>query len=284
MKLKLLKEPYPFDESPKKHLVTAVLFGLFVFLFLFFFEPFGLSNYQSENKAWHLLGYGAVTACSLLFSYHLFRLVFPNWFSKESWNVGKNILYSTWMFFFIGSSNLAYSVSLDFLRFDLNGFLFYQGMTVLVGLFPVTLSTFIVYNRRLKEAVEIANSLNQSTKNTTEGGRQIEINSNNKSESFKLSLNQVYAIKSMENYIEVFYDEDGKQRKTIRNTISKIDTDLKDISSLKRCHRSYIVNLEKVSSFRGNAQGLSLSLVYWDDFIIPVSRQYVSSIKESLSK
>lgn len=57
------------------------------------------------------------------------------------------------------------------------------------------------------------------------------------------------------------------------------------ISSKKilRCHRSYIVNLEKIESLKGNAQGYKLK-IFDSNYIVPVSRKYLNLINEVFNK
>ena len=199
MKRSILKQAYPFENSRKKTIVNAFFFGLFIFIFLQIFQPFGLSNYQSDQKIFQLLGYGGITTLSLILSNTFVSLVFPNWFCKRNWTVGKNIIYTLWMFFLIGFVNLAYSVYLGFLNPSFKAFLVYQGITLAVGIFPVSISTFIVYNKRLKQAIDEAVDLN-ATINTEKLSNEnsVELPSKNKTENLVLELSNLLAIKSVE--------------------------------------------------------------------------------------
>lgn len=256
----------------------------YLFFFLLIFQPFGLQHYEHPHKEWQLLTYGLITTASMLLSNVLFRFFLPKWFNKASWSVGKNILYTLWMFFLIGTVNLLYSVKLGFLSLTFMGFLSYQGITLLVGSFPVIISTLIVYQKRLKAALKEANALNQSisVENTLKD-ETLSIPSKNKSEQLELKLNQLLFIKSVENYVEVYCQNESKLEKhLLRNTLKEIEKALTHYSKIKRCHRSYLVNLKKVASFSGNAQGLSLQLKGTPTEEIPVSRSYVAEIKKVL--
>lgn len=286
MKWNVFREPYPFDESIKRAIISALFFGTFVFLFLRFFEPFGLSNYQSDYKTLKLFGYGLVTSLTLLTNFFLFNKLFPSWFNRKTWTVSKNILYTTWMFFCIGFGNLIYSVSQDFLSFTLNGFLFYQGMTVMVGVIPVTLSTFFVYNKKLSDSLKQVDELNSSLEKKEESHDLINIPSKNKSEELKVDIYTLLAVKAVENYVEVYLrlNENTLKREVLRNSLKEIEASLKSFKFIKQCHRSYLVNLQLVERFSGNAQGLNLNFEKELKFEVPVSRSYVKSIKESLQQ
>lgn len=283
MKWNIFHEPYPFDESFKRAFLSAIFFGTFVFVFLRFFEPFGLSNYHSDQKTIKLLGYGIVTSITLITNFTLFSKLFPNWFNRKTWTVTKNILYTTWMFFCIGLGNLIYSVSQDFLNFTWDGFLFYQGMTVMVGIIPVTLSTFIVYNKRLSESLKQVGELNSSIVKSEESHHLVNIPSRNKSEELKIDINNLLAIKAVENYVEVYLRKENQLKKeVIRNALKEVEESLAEFKSIKKCHRSYLVNLKQVAEFNGNAQGLTLDFGDKIDLGIPVSRSFVKAIKENL--
>jgi hypothetical protein len=284
MKWNVFHEPYPFDESKKRAIVSAIFFGTFVFIFLRFFEPFGLSNYHSELKTLKLFGYGLVTSSTLIINFFLFKTLFPSWFNRKTWTVSKNIIYTTWMFFCIGLGNLIYSVSQDFIPFTVDGFLFYQGMTVMVGVIPVSLSTFFVYNKKLSDSLKQASDLNSSIKETNESHELINIPSKNKSEELRIDIHDLLAIKAVENYVELYINQKGSnpRKEVIRNSLKEIELSLNSFGFIKKCHRSYLVNLQLVEKFSGNAQGLNLDFGNKFDFQVPVSRSYVQEIKVHL--
>ena len=167
----------------------------------------------------------------------------------------------------------------------LKGFLYYQVLTLLVGLFPVTISTFIIYSQRLKKAVNQANQLNDAIQSPKAiPTESLQLPSQNKSESFTTNVDQLLCIKSVENYVEVYSLRDDQLKKTIlRNTLKNIQENLLEFDCFEQCHRSYLVNLDKVQHFTGNAQGLSLK--FSDDLPleVPVSRSYVKHIRANLS-
>jgi hypothetical protein len=281
MSFKLLNQPYPFTTSQRKKVIQAFLFGLFVFLFLLIFQPFGLLNYQNDYKVLQILGYGAVTTLSMLASNFSFSLFFPKWYDLRSWTVGKNILYILWMFFLIGMNNWIYSIMLGFWGFSIRAFLIFQAVTLLIGIFPVTISTLIIYHNRLKAALKEAQALNQNIHphHPAINKPVILIPSQNKSENLNVDLEHLLYVKAVENYVELCLDN---KKVILRNTLKSVEMTLADFPQFKRCHRSFLVNLHKVKSFSGNAQGLSLKFEAANVEEIPVSRAYVPEIKAAL--
>lgn len=284
MKWNILHEPYPFNESIRKALYSALLFGLFVFIFLWIFQPFGLNFYHSNIKTAQLMVYGLVTSLLIISNYLAFTFFIPNWFNLKTWTVSKNILYITWVFFTIGLGNLAFSVSQNFLALSLNGYLFYQGATLLVGLIPVTISTFFIYNKKLSNALKQAAELNSAIFEKKETHQLVQIPSKNSSEEVRIDIHDLLAMKAGENYVEIYYKEAKELKKrVIRNTLKDILEALSNFPFIQQCHRSYLININAVEHFSGNAQGLSLDFGKNFNFDVPVSRTFVTTIKKELS-
>ncbi len=65
-------------------------------------------------------------------------------------------------------------------------------------------------------------------------------------------------------------------RISLSNILKQVQT-----QTIKRCHRSYIVNLDKVRNLKDNAQGYKLILSEMD-FDIPVSRSFIPVIIPTL--
>ena len=68
-------------------------------------------------------------------------------------------------------------------------------------------------------------------------------------------------------------DESETQKELLRitllNLLQRVDSD----ENIVRCHKSYVVNLDKVAKVHGNARSLMLELKGLD-FEIPVSRSF----------
>ncbi len=89
-----------------------------------------------------------------------------------------------------------------------------------------------------------------------------------------IDLDQLLYIKSADNYVAVYFIKDGKVRKElVRTTLKRLETEL-DEFPIRRCHRSYMVNINKISVSMKSNQGLSLALKDYPDETIPVSKNY----------
>ena len=100
-----------------------------------------------------------------------------------------------------------------------------------------------------------------------------------------LRLSSLYYIESDDNYIIVWYtDSKGELTKyMLRCRLKTIEESFKG-SSLLRCHRKYIVNMDKVKVVRKEKDGYELDID--NDSIPPISitRTYLDNVLEHLKK
>jgi len=91
---KWLNRPFPYDNSTLSNIIIAALFGLFVFLFLFLFQPFSV---DSAHNTWQAsLGYGLVTFIIMIFNSLVLPRVFSNWFDSDNWKVKNTLVLGMW--------------------------------------------------------------------------------------------------------------------------------------------------------------------------------------------
>lgn len=98
----------------------------------------------------------------------------------------------------------------------------------------------------------------------------------------RLSLNSdsLYYIESADNYVNIHYLNKGKINNfMLRNSLKNID-ELFGTKNLLRCHRSYIVNFDKVKILRKSDDGLRLDFDNENIPNIPVSRTYSDRVME----
>lgn len=110
-------------------------------------------------------------------------------------------------------------------------------------------------------------------------------------ESLELEPCDLLSITSEGNYIKVSYIEHKKDKfgeeievvstKMLRSTMKDIENQLESNKEIVRCHRAFLVNLSHISRISSTSAGLSLHIDS-DNQAIPVSRSYVSKIKETL--
>lgn len=285
--IKLLSAPYPHSSYVKKHWRNAFIMGLFVFLFLFGFQPFGLNEYPGELLAL-TFGYGMTCFISMVILNVVIPTLFVNFFSEQKWTVAKQIIWSLINVAFIGLANLLYSNFADIANFSIQNLVQFELYTIAIALFPLLLFILSNYQRLTYKFEKSATIINQSIKELQQNIKRnsdesIEIDSENLSESLRLNPTDLIYIQSADNYITVYFYQFGKLSSTVlRNTLKSLEEQLINYPYLFRCHKSYLVNLNKVERISGNAQGYKLHIEGLSE-LIPVSRSHNKTIKDKLT-
>ncbi len=96
---------------------------------------------------------------------------------------------------------------------------------------------------------------------------------------FSINSENLYLIESDDNYIQVWYsDSTGEMKKyMLRCRLKTVEESFAD-SDLVRCHRKYIINIQKVRLLRSERDGYSLELETDSIPNIPVSKTYEQTV------
>jgi len=275
---KILNRPFPIIQSTKEKIISAVVFGAFIFLFLAIFQPFGLNNFEG-NKLLYFGGYGFITTFVILFNVFIIMNLFKEFFSYEKWNLWKSFVQNSLMIIPIAILNWIYFIYADNTP-DLDySFLTFIFMTIAVGFFPSVLFVYYLEQKLRMKNLQLSEKVNrQLTLNSADNSKTVELNFVSQNSSIKISINDFLCIKSMGNYVTLFFMNDQKLRKEIiRTTMKKIEENFLNHEKIIRCHKSYFVNMNKVKTTSGNARALYLH-VEGLDFPVPVSRKFSKTI------
>lgn len=110
------------------------------------------------------------------------------------------------------------------------------------------------------------------------------INLIDENNNLQLSLlaNNLLFLESADNYVIVYYmDNEQIIKKMIRNSLKNMEKELSPFYCI-RCHRSYIVNLNKVVKVKKNSSIYTLEIVD-SPTLVPISRTYMKIVKEFLT-
>ena len=282
--LDFLNKQYPFDHDLKTNIRGISGISLGMFLFILFFQPVELENFDFNNRLLIMAGYGVITLIILAAIRILTPWIIPKPFTQEKWDLKKEILLnaSIWVLnataYAFYTRYVAHAPASMFLMFKI----------VVLSLAPVIVLIIINERKFLRKYLSL---LTEETSQLPrpDGATQadlseeIEFYSESRSEKLRLRISNLILIQSADNYIEIMYKEiDAIQKTLVRNTLKNIEEQLRNYSSIVRCHRTFIVNIHYVSKFTGNYQGYRLKLTDIDTEV-PVSRQYLLKVKEALN-
>ena len=133
---------------------------------------------------------------------------------------------------------------------------------------------------------EIDIAMKKAVKETAEElalKKKVVLKSANERETLEVDPENILLIESVGNYVEVTYQKEKEKVETtlLRSTLRRIERQLKGFPFLFKCHRGFIVNVNRIQRANGNAQGYKLHFEGVDKEI-PVSRGYLKKFRENL--
>jgi len=269
---KILKKPFPENESFIHFLQICGGVSLFITFFLYFFSPNDMSNLK-DNKFLFCVGFGLVAFVSMT-AYEILVLYLLKIKPR-----GEKFTFAKWIIYIIGLMLLISLTNFLFIRIVYFGYIKWEVFpamihgTFLIGLFPIVIIGGYSLMRQERKYQHIAARVNDKTDNNSVSATADDLM------IFDIPLSQIRYVEALQNYVKIGYlsSDDKLQEQTERATLKYISDKVQG-SSIFKCHRSYLVNRTAIISSSGNAQGLLLSLSGCEKKI-PVSRSYVSNFR-----
>lgn len=285
--LQHLRTPYPSLISRWK---AVVLPAVIIFLILGLLQPFGIA--RTEAGPWMVAAVSALIAAGAsAVSHLLLPALFPAWYDERRWTIGKEMLHLSIMFLLIAFGVCLWVAWLTGISPSVRLFLIALFWVLVLGVFPTVL--FMLWNqnlllrRNLREAQVLDNALpihHQSAqpdalhpcvtltfRNGTRGVVQLP------------ARHFLYA-EAEGNYIKLYScptQGSTPVAQLVRITMKEAEESAAASPAIIRCHRAFLVNLDKVVKVDGNPQGYRLHLEGCKD-AVPVSRAYAKRLKDIL--
>lgn len=245
----------------RKKLRKNLLISLFVFAFLLIYQPFSISRWIFPDVVFYCAGYGMCTFIGLLLANVFLNKIGIEQYASKS--PKKQALSSFAHIFIITILNFLYSFAIGIITISWQAFLVFFAFTFAVGVFP-SLLLFLPYFKK-QESTKV--SENGELPND-EIDLKVVLHGENKEEIFSCAKDELLFIKSELNYCEINYlQKDQLKKYLIRATIKNLEEQIKS-SNLKRVHRSFICNLDKVTRHSYKNQKLKL---YFPQVDMPVT-------------
>jgi hypothetical protein len=276
-----LNQPYPMFKDRWKLVISI---SMFIGSFMMIFRPFGTA-FQGRYSELMLAGYGLISFVILVFDLFVVRQFFRKWFDAAAWNVRKQILWLIFIIFSIGIGNFLYSAAV-FSSWTWRLFLSFQLYTLLVGIIPIVGLTLISRNHLLSRNLKQAEDFNRELK-LRAGETQhhiVTLIPDNGKDRLEIAGENLLYIESIGNYIKVFHVRDKNLVVDIlRCALKRAEDQVAAFPNIVRCHRAFMVNIDRVIQAKGNSLGLKLILEHAGEEI-PVSRNFTKSVKSRIRR
>ncbi|PSL45340.1 LytTR family transcriptional regulator [Chitinophaga niastensis] len=291
---KQLEQPYPTITNNRYRLLVSLAFGVFIALFLLVFTPFGLSGFDDRRLLISCAVFGIITTTLIFICSWALPRLWPGTFGEENNTVGAEIGMLLITIFIIGLGNQLFAHFYLHASFSIISILWYQMATLVVSVLPLTILVMRSQLRLQKKYAAAANMLNTAVQGWPENGsatsdsnlpeQNIRIAAEQTKDDLLLRAGELIYIVAADNYIRVYYRLGNKvQSVVLRSTLKKAAAGLQAYPHFLRCHRTYLVNMDKVIHVSGNAQGYKLHLGDVSEEI-PVSRHLNKTITALLMK
>lgn len=275
--MSILSRKYPFQQSGH-WLRDSAVYCAVVFLILYFLQPFGFSGTEGNKLVLSALFGGMTFLCCAVYGWAIAR---PLQKRVKPWRIWHQALTVLGMVLFIGICNyILFSVYFHYPFFAWWLCLRFLYWTLIIGVIVTVLSVGTSYYRHLRDQLD---ALLDKTTEQQEGISVTIHDTRVRGNDISLPINDLLCIEAQKNNVAVSYLKDGKlQREEIQTTLAAVLEDLSGYENIFQCHRSFIVNLNNISSAKGNSNGYTLELA-GGLATVPVSRSFVPKLKSFIA-
>lgn len=284
----ILAQPFPAYKPSANIVRFPVIAGCIVFFIILLFRPFGLNRVATPYFPLHAALYGLGTFVTATLNSLLLPFILPSWFAEKHWTVGRELLMMLWQIVSISFVNMAITHGLYGDPITFLTAIDFLGYTLAIGIFPVIIVVLLKYVILLSKNQAVAGKMERELSEKQEEAepvsKVIRLVGDYQNEVLEVPLDSIRYITSADNYVKVYYVENGKlTAQFLRSTLKRIEQALSGYPQFFRCHRTYLVNLTRVQHVTGNAQGLKLHLLNTEE-VIPVSRSLHEQLTAQLQQ
>jgi DNA-binding LytR/AlgR family response regulator len=271
--------PYLFE---KKNIIRLILFtSLFALVFINIYSPFGANKWFNLTKL-QFLAYSSLVILTGVLVVVISRIVMYYVCRKHLINT---MQYLVWIFAEIMFMALFYAVFEKFILKDTRDFTDLVKLsatnTALVLLIPYSVLWLYFSWQDKKEQIE---RLADGQPLTGSNRDMIPFYDDKSILKFSVKKESFLYLESAENYVSICYlNKDKVSKYLLRDTLKKME-EIFAGTDIIRCHRSYMVNFEKVKVIRKDKDGLKLELDIPSGVDIPVSKTYVDNVMQTFAK
>lgn len=283
--LNILKQAHPGYSNLRVYFKTVAGISLVVFLILAIFQPFHMGERNiGGSRLLTAVSYAGIAAVTMSLA-ALWILLFPNWFDNKKWTLGKELIVLVYQMITISVVIWLvnrYRASETPVEDSYPGSLF---LVFAIGILPYIVVTFIRHNYLLRHHLKAAREMSEQLH-----GKKFDLNDDdhflvNAKLSPPVRLSEFLYAESRGNNLYIQYVDKASGQplfQLIRSSMKEFQQANSAHARLFRCHRAFIINIDKILEMRGNAAGYEV--VLHNSFApITVSRSNVEAFKRLLT-
>jgi hypothetical protein len=276
------QRPVPAYLNDKQNIIRLFLFtSLFALVFINAYSPFGADKWYNLTR-FQFFTYSSLTILIGVLVVVVSRIIMYHTSKRNSILLWQYLL---WIAVEILSMALTYALFEKLILKDSRLFLELvknsTKNTALVLLLPYSISWLYFSWKDKKLQIE---RLAESPGQSDNVRNMIPFYDEKGILKFSIKKENLLYIESAENYVNICYLNKEKVSKyLLRDTLKKMEETFAG-TDIVRCHRSYIVNFDKIKVIRKDKDGLKLEFGNPSIADIPVSKTYVTTVMQTFSK
>lgn len=269
----------PLGISGKDKFILTRGVAMWVALVLFVFRPFGLFNFSGKYFFMAILGLVSINTGMVAVNLVILPRLLFTWFEPHHWTLRKGII---WLLYLNSSNAFAnlFFVARMSRMVTLNWYFIVRAETITAAfiLVPFVITILRFQNNKYSR---LSNEDNMNSNEAKE--RKVVIVDEKNRPALSIDTEQLLIIAAAQNYVEIIWQKDEQLKKMLlRNRLKRVEQLLQKYPMFVRCHRAYIVNLQKVVKLKRTGHSYYLVLAERSRQI-PVSRRYLDEIKQRLN-
>jgi uncharacterized protein YunC (DUF1805 family) len=277
-----IQKPIPNYLVQKKNILSLILFtSLFALVFINIYSPFGSDKWFNVTRL-EFFTYSSLVILTGVLVVVISRIVMYYICIKQLITIWQ---YLVWIGIEIFLMALFYALFEKFILKDVRDFSDLVKIsaqnTALVLLLPYSILWLYFSWSDKKEQIDRMTDFQSMSENARD---MIPFYDEKSAFKFSVKKENLLYLESTENYISICYlNKDKVSRYLLRDTMKKMEESFAG-TEIIRCHRSYMVNFEKVKVIRKDKDGLKLELDNPSVIDIPVSKTYADNVMHTFSK
>lgn len=258
-----------------------ILTAAFALVFINIYAPFGAETWYNVTP-WEFFAYSSLVILTGVLVVVISRIIMYQAAKRDTLLIWHYLVWVVAEVFFMALFyTLFEKVILHDIRFILDIFKVSAKNTALVLLLPY--SVLWLYFSWMEKKHQLL-TLTENPNPVDPSKNMIPFYDEKEELRFSVKAENLLYLESADNYVNIYYtDKEKIARFTLRNTIKRLEESFKG-TEIIRCHRSYMVNFEKVKILRKDKDELSLELDVPSAISLPVSKSYVQNVMETFTR
>ncbi|WP_430810432.1 MULTISPECIES: LytR/AlgR family response regulator transcription factor [unclassified Carboxylicivirga] len=271
MKLKhILETPFDLLDSFKSRLFFVLFITNYIILFLLIYRPYNLEQwyiFSDGNKTLSFLVLGLIGGAF----YALSQLLIRSFLNFKQFTLKH---FALWTIVEILILTAILTIIYDAFNGLLNSLLeFFSNLRYIFITLVLPYSFSLVILSLFKSRTEIIELRRANQSSSHSSNTLIRFPDENGNVKVSILSDDVLYLVSTDNYINIYYLNDEQVRtELIRNSLKNLEAYL-DVYPIERCHRSYMINVDKISMIKKSGSKLKAKLNN-AEVMIPISKTY----------